>query len=101
MGLCLEQETSINFSRNDDKAIIYTSDSTMMTKFNKLVEIAGTEWKLESIAKLKTGEEIGRTYSCPVSFNSFRSKRINRIYTEEQKKEIPERLHNNKINSMF
>ncbi len=37
--------THVNFNRNDDRAVIYTSDNTMMTKFNKLVEIAGTEWK--------------------------------------------------------
>lgn len=37
--------THVNFNRNDDRAVIYTSDTTMMTKFNKLVEIAGTEWK--------------------------------------------------------
>lgn len=41
MGLQIEeQETHISFMRGDQRAIIYTSDTTMMTKFNKLVEIA-------------------------------------------------------------
>lgn len=94
MGLMIEeQETHVNFNRNDERAMIYTSDTTMMTKFNKLVELQGTEWKIESVSKLKNGELIGKTYSCPVSFISFRRKKIEREYSEEKKKEIAERLH--------
>ncbi len=92
-----EQETHVNFMRGDERAKIYTTDTTMMTKLNKLVELQDTEWKLESVSKLKTGEEIARTYSCPVSFLSFRSKRVCRTYTEEQRKEISNRLR--KVNS--
>lgn len=94
MGLMLEeQETHINFSRNDSRAEIYTSDTTMMTKLNKLVELQGTEWKLERESRLeKSGELIGRTYSCPVDFISFRKKHINRTYTEAEKREIAKRL---------
>ena len=94
MGLMIEeQETHVNFNRNDERATIYTSDTTMMTKLNKLVELQGTEWRIESISKLKNGELIGKTYSCPVSFISFRRKKIEREYSEERKKEIAERLH--------
>lgn len=94
MGLMIEeQETHVNFNRNDERAMIYTSDTTMMTKFNKLVELQGTEWRLESVSKLKNGELIGKTYSCPRSFVSFRKKKIEREYSEERKKEIAERLH--------
>jgi len=64
----------------------------MMTKLNKLVELQGTEWKLEKVSKLANGEVIGKTYSCPVSFVSFRSKRVKREYTEEERKQIAERL---------
>lgn len=31
-----EQETSINFARNDDKMILYTNDSTVITKLTRL-----------------------------------------------------------------
>lgn len=94
MGLMIEeQETHVNFNRNDERAVIYTSDTTMMTKFNKLVELQDTEWKIESVSKLKNGELIGKTYSCPVNFVSFRRKKIEREYSEERKKEIAERLH--------
>lgn len=87
-----EQETHINFMRNDKRAEIYTSDTTMMTKLNKLVKLQGTEWKLERVSKLANGEIIGKTYSCPVKFISFRSKST--VLTEEQKREMAKRLHN-------
>lgn len=88
-----EQETHINFSRGDDRALIYTSDTTMMTKFNKLVEVAGADWKIEKVARLpRTGEIIGITYSCPVNFISYRKKEVTRSYTQEQKEAIRDRL---------
>lgn len=87
-----EQETHVNFSRDDSRAEIYTSDTTMMTKLNKLVDLQDTEWKLEREAHLPNGELVGKTYSCPVEFISFRTKRIDRTYSEEQKKEIADRL---------
>ena len=93
MGLSIEeQETHINFMRGDDRASIYTSDTTMITRFNKLVEIAGAEWKLERVERLN-GSIIGCAYSCPVSFISYRSKRIKRELTEEQRQMIADRLH--------
>lgn len=74
MGLSIEeQETHINFMRGDERAEVYTTDTTTMTKLNRLVEAAGTEWKLERETVLH-GSMIGRTYSCPVSFITFRSK---------------------------
>ncbi len=98
MGLMVEeQETQVNFSRNDKRAMIYTSDSTMMTKLNKLVELQDTEWKLESVSKLKNGELIGKTYSCQVSFISFRRKKVKRTYSEAEKKEMAERLGRKRV----
>lgn len=97
MGLMIEeQETHINFNRGDERAVIYTSDTTMMTKLDKLVRAENTEWKLEEVAKLPGGELIGKTYSCPVSFISFRSKRVTRQYTEEQRKAMAENLARNR-----
>ncbi len=99
MGLSIEeQETHINFMRGDDRVRIYTSDTTMMTKFNKLVEIAGADWKLEKEERLD-GSIIGCTYSCPVSFISYRSKRIKRDLTAEQREQARknmERLNRNR-----
>lgn len=89
-----EQETHINFSRGDERAKIYTSDTTTMTKLNKLVELQGTEWKLEEVHRSQYGEIIGKTYSCPVSFISFRKKRVQRDLSEEKRQEIASRLRN-------
>ena len=89
-----EQETYVHFMRGDERAIIYTSDTTMMTKFNKLVETAGADWKQEKVERLKkTGEIIGITYSCPVSFVSYRTKTVKRELTQEQREAIRNRLH--------
>lgn len=94
MSLCIEeQETHINFMRGDARAVIYTSDTTMMTKFNKLVELQDTEWKLERTSTLANGEVIGKTYSCPIQLLSFRSKRVKRNYSEEERKAIADRFH--------
>ena len=91
-----EQETHINFSRVDGRAQVYTSDTTMMTKLNKLIELQNTEWKLEHVSKLGSGEVIGKTYSCPVEFISFRTKRSSRKFTKEEKKAIGERFTRNR-----
>ena len=89
-----EQETHINFNRDDERATVYTSDTTMMTKLNKLIELQDTEWKLEGESRLqKNNELIGITYSCPVEFISFRTKRSTRVYSEEEKKRIAAQLH--------
>lgn len=87
-----EQETHINFCRNDERAEIYTSDTTKFSKLFKLSELSGTEWKLERVHKLKNGEIIGYTFSFPVKCISFRKKSVTRNYTEEQRKAIGERL---------
>lgn len=92
MGLALEeQETQINFMRGDERAEVYTTDATVMTKLNKLIETAGTEWKLKEEVRIK-GKVVGRVYTCPVSFISFRSKRVRRELTEKQRREIASRL---------
>ena len=93
MGLMIEeQETHVNFNRDDERAVIYTSDTTTMTKLNKLLKLQGTEWKLESVARAKSGEEIGRTYSCPKEFISFRSKKVKIELSEDEKKKRSERM---------
>lgn len=86
-----EQETHINFMRSDGRAEVYTTDTTMMTKLNKLIEPVGAEWRLERETTLNN-TVIGRTYSCPISFISFRTKRVKRKLTEQQRLEIASRL---------
>lgn len=71
-----EQETNIIFMRNSDIAVIYTSDSTTMTKLDKKVKAVNSEWKLKEVHRLQDTEEIiGKTYICPKSLISFRTAR--------------------------
>ena len=71
-----EQETNIIFMRNSDMAVIYTSDSTTMTKLDKLIALPEGKWKLKETHSLQdTGEIIGKTYTCPKSLISFRTAR--------------------------
>ena len=68
-----EQETNIIFMRNSDMAVIYTSDSTTMTKLDKLIALPEGKWKLKKTHSLQdTGEIIGKTYTCPKDCISFR-----------------------------
>ena len=54
-----EQETNIIFMRNSDMAVIYTSDSTTMTKLDKLIALPEGKWKLKETHSLQdTGEII-------------------------------------------
>lgn len=92
MGLIIEeQETHVNFNRNEERAVIYTSDTTTMTKLDRLASVAGTEWRLEGVSALK-GDIIGKTYSCPKEFISFRSKRVERNLSDGQRKALAENL---------
>ena len=56
-----------------DMAVIYTSDSTTMTKLDKLIALPEGKWKLKETHSLQdTGEIIGKTYTCPKDCISFR-----------------------------
>lgn len=93
MGLPIEeQETVINFSRDEERATVYTSDSTMITKLNKLISADGTEWKLDETIKDKQGEEVARIYSCPKKLMSYRAKSFTRELTEEERKVKSDRM---------
>ena len=72
-----EQETNIIFMRNSDMAVIYTSDSTTMTKLDKKVKSVNSEWKLKEVHRLQDTEEIiGKNIIlAPKSLISFRTAR--------------------------
>lgn len=86
-----EQETTISFSRDMETAKIWTNDTTTYTRLDKCVAQNPDEWKLLEEAVVD-GEIASRTYECPKEFISFRSKRTTRVYTEEQKEEMRERM---------
>lgn len=86
-----EQETIISFGRNDDRAEIYTSDATMITKLHKLHSKNSTDWKLEHIGKVD-GEAVDETWSCPKALISLRTKKIERVLTDEQREAYADRM---------
>ena len=84
-----EQETTISFDRRDNTCYIYTSDSTMITKLDKLVKSGS--YKLSDIQYLE-GDVVSKMYTCPKKLISFRAKTVRREMTEEQKIAAAERL---------
>ncbi|MDE6911090.1 MAG: hypothetical protein K2P44_11530 [Lachnospiraceae bacterium] len=100
-----EQEVHVSFGRLDNKAIIYTSDTRYINKFNKLTAVPDSEWKLEETVKLKSGEVVGCTYSCPINLISFRTKTLKRNLSDFQKVEKQKELMRgrtiSKISSKF
>lgn len=88
-----EQETTIGFSRDEEIAHIYTSDTTMMTKFDKLVSTSES-WNEEKTVTCD-GELVGKFYTCPKKLLSYRGAvRTGRKMSEEEKKAAAERLKN-------
>ena len=92
MGLSVnEQETVVNFERNTDKATVYTSDSTMLTKLHKLMEKNPKEWRLIDKGRID-GDIVSETFECPKRLISFRTSTTSRVMTEEQREAAAERL---------
>lgn len=80
-----EQEVSINFMRDEDFATIYTSDTTYMTKLDKLCKTSPDMYSLIA----DTGR--GKTYRLEdKTLISFRAKK--RELSEEQKIAAGERM---------
>lgn len=94
MGLTLqEQETTVNFYRDSDICTVYTSDSTVMTKLDKLVENPkAPHWKLKEENKTSDGEVVGKTYITHKRLISFRANISTRELTEEQREAAAERM---------
>ena len=86
-----EQEVHINFMRDENFATIYTSDSTYMTKLDKLCKTSPDMYSLISDAGR------GKTYKLEdKTLISFRAKK--RELTEEQKIAAGERMRQYQAN---
>ena len=86
-----EQETTISFTRDGNKAIVYTSDKTMLTKLHKLVEKNPKEWRRIDQGRLK-GDVVSETFECPKKLISLRTATPVSTMSEEQKRLAAERL---------
>lgn len=83
-----EQEVCINAMRDEDFATIYCSDTTWITKMDKLVE------KSPELFEVLAETDYGKTYKFPKRLISIRSSIVTREMTEEQKQLAAERLRN-------
>lgn len=86
-----EQETIISFNAAEDTAELYTADPVYIRKLDKLTEKNPEQFKLGCVEKCQ-GEIVAKRYIFPKRFISIRSKDVKRELSEEQRRELAERL---------
>lgn len=84
-----EQETVINYGRNDKDMTIYTTDSTVITKLDKCV--AAGLYEVIELHKVR-GHVVGKTYKASKRMLTFRTKIAKVELTEEQRKARAENM---------
>lgn len=89
-----EQETTVQMSRTEDVAHVWTSDNVAVTKIKKLMERAPDQWKLVKISTNAAGEPVGYFFECPKKLVSFRTPRV---YDENDKAAIVARLASGRV----
>lgn len=88
-----ESEVCVTALKSEDVADVYTSDNVYLTKFKKLVEANPDAWKITQVVERSDGTISGVMLQIPKKCLSFRAgKESERVYTEEQKTELKERL---------
>jgi len=86
-----EMETTISFSRTRAHAEVWTSDTTMYTRLDKLCKENPAMYTCTEEARNRHGDLLSKTYRiADKSMLSFRSKKV--VLTEEQKAERAKRL---------
>ena len=83
-----EQEIHITASRDSDFAEAYVSDTTWITKMDKLVK------KSPDLFAVVAETDWGKTYRFPKRLISIRSSIVTREMTDEQKQLVADRLRN-------
>lgn len=96
-----EQETVVNFARRDSLASVYTSDNTVLTKIQKLLNTPGTLWEHTNTYFNKDGEPTGYEFTAPKALVMRWSakKKATKELTDEERKALGERLRGSKSNS--
>jgi hypothetical protein len=83
-----ERETAINFTDEDDNAMVYTCNRAMTNHMDKLVEKFPDMFKLKRL--IYDDEEVcGKEYICPKNLISIRSPRQ---ISDEQRQALSERM---------
>ena len=92
-----EMETTINFCRTEAWAEVWTSDTMMFTKFDRLCETAPDFYQCKEVARDLDGDIISKTYRITdKGLLSFRSGRVKRELTEEQRAALREQGRRNR-----
>jgi hypothetical protein len=88
-----ESEVCVTALKSEDVVDVYTSDNVYLTKFKKLIEANPDAWKITKVVERSDGTVSGIMLQAPKKCLSFRTgKEVERVYTEEQKIELKERL---------
>lgn len=88
-----EMETTINFSRTGAHAEVWTSDTTMYTRLDKLCKENPAMYTCTEEARNRHGELLSKTYRiADKSMLSFKPRKRQVVLTEEEKAERAERL---------
>ena len=93
-----EQETVIRYGRGEDFVTVHTTDTTTMTKLDKLADNPDSEWTLSETWSAD-GEVVEKMYKAPKNLISFRTAKVSRIMTDEQKQAAAERLKSYRSNT--
>ena len=86
-----EQETVIQISRNRDKASIWTSDNTQLTRIKRIMRKDPNSYVCTEVTKNKLGEVVGYAFECPKNLIGYRTS-AKRSMSDEQRKRASERL---------
>ena len=93
MSALSEQETTINYNREDKDMDVWTADRTVMTKLDRLCETAPENYKCIDTAYDHDGNLISKQYKvADKSLLTFRQRKVKGSMSEEQKQANAERL---------
>ena len=88
-----EQETTISFSRDNNDVDVWTSDTTMMTKLDRLCENSPNEYRCIEVGKSLDGLLANKRYTIKnKKLVSFRSATTKREISDEQRKALAQRM---------
>lgn len=88
-----EQETTVSFCRNEKAVSVWTSDTTMFTRFDKLCSAAPDFYQCTEVARDRDGDIISKTYRITdKDMLTFKTKKKKLNLTEEQRQAMRERV---------
>lgn len=90
----MDQETTIAIARSDAYAMIWCSDRTMITKLDRLCKEHPENYECNKVVRsADTHEIVDKSYIVKdKSLISFRGAKVKRELTDEQRKELADRL---------